>query len=53
MVTWIDALARTRRNIAGALSRFIKPEGRRNEATLEELEETLLLADVPVQLDHG
>ena len=50
MVTWIDALARTRRNIAGALSRFVKSEGPRNEATLEELEEKLLLADVPPQL---
>jgi fused signal recognition particle receptor len=50
VVTWIDALARTRRTIAGALSRFIKPEERRDEATLEELEETLLLADVPASL---
>ena len=50
MVTWIDALSRTRRTIAGALSRFTRPEQRRNEATLEELEETLLLADVPAQL---
>ena len=50
MVTWIDALTRTRRTIAGAISRFIKPGERANEATLEELEETLLLADVPAQL---
>lgn len=51
MVTWIDALSRTRRTIAGALSRFIKPgEPRLEEATLEELEETLLLADVPASL---
>ena len=50
MVTWIDALARTRRTIAGAISRLIKPSEGRNEATLEELEETLLVADVPAQL---
>ena len=50
MVTWIDALARTRRTIAGALSRFIKPGEARHGASLEELEETLLLADVPAQL---
>ena len=50
MVTWIDALSRTRRTLAGAISRFIRPDERRNEATLEELEETLLLADVPAQL---
>lgn len=50
MVTWIDALARTRRTIAGAISRFVKSDSRREETTLEELEETLLLADVPASL---
>jgi fused signal recognition particle receptor len=50
VVTWIDALARTRRNIAGVLARFVKPDGRRDEATLEEMEETLLRADVPALL---
>ena len=49
MVTWIDALARTRRQIAGALSRvFTGPK--REDVPFEALEETLLLADVPVQL---
>ncbi|HOW97859.1 MAG TPA: signal recognition particle-docking protein FtsY [Kiritimatiellia bacterium] len=49
MVTWIDALARTRRQIAGVLSRVFS--GRKKEdVSFEELEETLLLADVPVQL---
>ena len=50
MVTWIDALARTRRTIAGAISRFIKPGAPRDGGSLEELEETLLLADVPAPL---
>ncbi|MBP7830266.1 MAG: signal recognition particle-docking protein FtsY [Kiritimatiellae bacterium] len=49
MVTWIDALARTRRQIAGALSRVFS--GRKKEdVSFEELEETLLRADVPVHL---
>lgn len=49
MVTWIDALARTRRQIAGALARVFS--GRQKEdVSFEELEETLLRADVPVQL---
>ena len=49
MVTWIDALARTRRQIAGVLSRVFS--GRKKEdVSFEALEETLLLADVPVQL---
>ena len=49
MVTWIDALARTRRQIAGALSRLFT--GRPRDAVpLEELEATLLGADVPVAL---
>lgn len=53
MVTWISALARTRRQFAGALSRvFSRDEkGERVDAdTLEELEATLLLADLPAAL---
>lgn len=53
MVTWINALARTRRQFAGALSRVFSrgEKGERVDGeTLEELEATLLLADLPVKL---
>lgn len=49
MVTWIDALARTRRRIAGTLSRFLGA-GREAGPSPDELEEVLLGADVPVRL---
>ncbi|MBU1693091.1 MAG: signal recognition particle-docking protein FtsY [Verrucomicrobia bacterium] len=49
MVTWIDALARTRRQIAGALSRVFSGRAK-EDVPFEELEETLLRADVPVSL---
>ncbi len=53
MVTWIHALARTRRQFADALSRvFTRGEqaGRVDASTLEDLEATLLLADLPPAL---
>jgi fused signal recognition particle receptor len=52
MVTWIDALARTRRNLAGALSRvFSRGEGEKvDQAALDELEAVLLAADLPARL---
>lgn len=53
MVTWINALARTRRQFSDALSRvFTRGEkGEKVDAeTLEELEATLLLADMPARL---
>ncbi len=53
MVSWINALSRTRRQVAGALanifSRGDKGEKLDSEA-LEELEATLLLADIPARL---
>lgn len=53
MVTWIHALAKTRRQFSAALSRVFS-RGEKGErvdaATLEELEATLLLADLPAAL---
>lgn len=49
MVAWIDALARTRNRIAGALGRVFGKSGL-DGATLEELEATLLQADLPPRL---
>jgi fused signal recognition particle receptor len=50
VVTWIDALARTRKNIAGTLARVFSREAPPDDVSLEELEATLLQADVPVLL---
>ncbi len=50
MVTWIDALARTRNKVAGTLARVFSRSEPVDEVSLEELEETLLGADVPVRL---
>jgi len=50
VVTWIDALARTRKNIAGTLARVFTREAPPDDLSLEELESTLLQADVPVRL---
>ncbi len=50
MVTWINALSRTRRNIAGALSRLLGSSRRPADISPEELEDVLLGADVPVRL---
>lgn len=53
MVTWINALARTRRQFSDALSRVFSrgEKGEKVDAeTLEELEATLLLADMPARL---
>lgn len=49
MVAWIDALARTRNRIAGALSRVFARKSLDAE-TIEELESTLLQADLPPRL---
>lgn len=49
MKSWIQALSRTRQAIAGVLTRIL-PGGRADAATLEELEETLIRADVPARL---
>ncbi|MFH0953666.1 MAG: signal recognition particle-docking protein FtsY [Verrucomicrobiota bacterium] len=50
MATWIEALARTRRQIGATLSRMFASADGRDEMPLEALEETLLQADVPVRL---
>lgn len=51
MNTWLQALARTRRQIAGAFARlFSRSGGALDEASLDELEATLILADVPAKL---
>lgn len=53
MVTWIHALAKTRRQFAGALARVFSrgDKGERVDAeTIEELEAALLLADLPASL---
>lgn len=52
MRSWLSALARTRRNVAKALTRlFADFAGRRvSEADLEDLEATMVAADVPVRL---
>ncbi len=49
MVTWLGALSRTRDAIAGALRRVLRLE-RPDPAAFEELEETLLRADVAPRL---
>lgn len=53
MVTWLNALARTRRQIADAVTRVFTRSDRGekvDQAALEELESTLLLADLPARL---
>jgi fused signal recognition particle receptor len=53
MTSWMQALARTRSRIAAAFSRVLSSGGRVDAATLEDLEATLLLADVPAPLAAG
>ena len=50
MVTWINALSKTRRNFSAKLSRVFRRNEPLDDVSLEELEEALLGADVPVQL---
>lgn len=53
MVTWINALSRTRKQFANALSRVFSrgEQGEKvDQDTLDELEATLLLADIPAGL---
>jgi len=50
VVTWLSALAKTRRNIIGALGRVFSRAGGADGDLIEELEATLLKADVPVRL---
>jgi fused signal recognition particle receptor len=50
MPTWIEALSKTRRRLRSVLSRVFTGAGAVDEAALEELEETLLRADVAMPL---
>ncbi|MFH0881130.1 MAG: signal recognition particle-docking protein FtsY [Lentisphaerota bacterium] len=50
MVTWIHALSKTRNQIRGTLSRIFTRGPEIKDVPLEELEETLLRADLPVRL---
>jgi fused signal recognition particle receptor len=50
MVTWIDALAKTRSRLSHAFTRVFKRADGFSEAALEEFEETLLTADVSMRL---
>jgi fused signal recognition particle receptor len=47
MVTWIDALAKTRQRIAGAIGRVFARTEKLDPAALEDLEATLIQADIP------
>ncbi len=50
MVTWIDALSKTRDNVRSAFAKVFKSSRGLDEEALEELEETLLRADVSMSL---
>ncbi len=50
MVTWIDALSKTRNKLSGALAKVFRKSDGLDDDTLEELEDTLLGADVSMSL---
>ncbi len=50
MVTWLSALSKTRNRVGAAFSRVFKRDQVLDEDTLEELEDTLLQADVSMRL---
>lgn len=50
MASWLKALSKTRKNISSAIGSILGMGETIDEETLEELEETLLRADVPVRL---
>ena len=50
MVTWIDALAKTRNKLSGAFTKIFRRSDELDEDALEELEDTLLGADVSMSL---
>jgi len=52
MNRWFKALGKTRQQFTTALSRLFGRTSSLDEATLEELEERLLQADLPVRLSH-
>jgi fused signal recognition particle receptor len=49
---WFKALGRTRQQFSTALGRLLGRTAAVDESTLEELEERLLQADLPVRLSH-
>lgn len=50
MVRWIDALAKTRNKIVSGFRAITQSKGMDNEESLEEFEEMLIAADIPVRL---
>lgn len=50
MVTWLNALSKTRNRVGAAFARVFKRDQVLDEDTLEELEDTLLQADVSMRL---
>ncbi len=50
MVTWIDALAKTRNRLSGALSRVFQKADEADRTPIEELEESLIASDVSARL---
>jgi fused signal recognition particle receptor len=50
MPSWRQALSRTRDRLAGSFSKVFQRDGEVDDVSLEELEETLLQADVPARL---
>ncbi len=50
MVTWVDALSKTRTRLTGAFSKVFRKGDALDEASLEELEESLMAADVSPRL---
>ena len=53
MASWKQALAKTRGRIAESLAGMFGRGGQPDESAIEDLEETLLQADVPVRLVAG
>jgi fused signal recognition particle receptor len=50
MASWLDALSRTRKNLADAFSKVFTRRDPADEETLEDLEAMMLQADMPVRL---
>lgn len=50
MFSWFQALSRTRRQLADAVSRLFQRGAKPDAETLEELEASLILADVPPKM---
>ncbi len=50
MASWLNALARTRDRLAGAISKVFSRAGRVDAVALEALETDLILADIPTRI---